>query len=67
MYVLPGLNNCARAQKTINTSKTFKSLRSHCIIYVYYEVKGDNAQRQFIYFIIAIYRKTLKNFLSQFL
>ena len=30
-------------------------------------MKNDNAQRQFVYFIIAICRNTLKSFLSQFL
>ena len=32
-----------------------------------YEVPSDNAQRQFVYFIVAICRDALKSFLSQFL
>ena len=33
----------------------------------YFEVLNDNAQRQFVYFIIAICRNTLKSFLNPFL
>ena len=32
----------------------------------YYEVPNDNAQRQFVYFIVAICRNTLKSFLVSF-
>ena len=38
--------------KTIDTSESFKS---------------NNAQRQFVYFIVTIWSNTLKDFLSQFL
>ena len=51
------------------------TLRNHLNLYEivtssfhgYYEVRHDHAQRQFVYFIVAICRNTLKSFLSQFL
>ena len=33
----------------------------------YYEVQSDNAQRQFVYFIVAICCNILESFLNQFL
>ena len=53
MYVLSALNNCARAQ-AVNISESFKSLRICYIFHGYYEVRSDNVQRQFVYFIVAI-------------
>ena len=53
MYVLSALSNCARAQ-AINISESFKSLRIRYIFHGYYEVRSDNVQRQFVYFIVAI-------------
>ena len=44
-----------------------KSLRNVMVImkyqlYGYYEVSNDKVQRQFVYFIVAICRNTLKSF-----
>ena len=68
MYVLSAYNNWATAHLTWkqltlrNHLNLFKVITS---IHGYLEVPSDNAQRQFVYFIVAICRNTLKNFLSQ--
>ena len=62
MFIIEQLRESSGSLKTINTLESSKSLHISMII-----MKNDNAQRQFVYFIIAICRNTLKSFLSQFL
>ena len=53
--------------KTINNRNHLNLYKAITLFYAYDEVPNDNAQRQFAYFIAAIYQNTLKSFLSQLL
>ena len=70
MNTLFAFNNCTKAQ----LSWKQLPLRNHLNLYEaiilfpgYYEVPHNNVQQQFVYFIVAICRNTLKSFLNQFL
>ena len=70
-YAQSALNNCARAQlvckQLIRWKEPFNLYKVNTKFHGYYEVRNDNAKRQFVDFIVGICRNTLKSFLSQFL
>ena len=70
MYVLCVLNNCVRPQLPWKQLTHRDQLNLYEVItqfHGYYEVPNDYVQRQFVYFIVAICRNTLKSFISHFL